>query len=145
VIAIVHLVTSDRDKPILNNEGLEMARFGRIAATVAKRRQTVPPLWIQIRGYSTLLLILGLTSALAPLWIRGLITIFPGLVVMEALAVTFGLFGIFGLSVAGHVRKGVTTGNRFERGFVKLFLPANDDAMAKTGQEFWTIIRARNR
>jgi hypothetical protein len=122
-----------------------MARFVRIAARLAKRRQTVPPLWIQVRGYSTLLVILGLVSGLAPLWIRELITIFPGLIVMESVALILGLFGIFGLSVAGHVRKGATSGNRFERVFVKLFLLANDDAMGKTGQEFWTNIRVKNR
>jgi hypothetical protein len=66
-------------------------------------------------------------------------------VILEGFALLLGLLGGIGLWVAAKVRAGGTSKSRFVRAFVKGFLPHNDDAMGKTGEEFWTRIRAKTK
>jgi len=101
------------------------------------------PLWFQIRSVGGLGVILGVVIGLSPLWMPGYTIL--DLVVSEGIALSVGFLGGIGLWAAAKVRAGGTSKSRFARAFVKGFLPYNDDAMGKTGEEFWARIRAKTR
>ena len=103
------------------------------------------PLWFQIRSAGALCLFLAIVIGLSPLWIWKPEYTILDLVVSEAFALLFGVVGGIGLWAAAKVRAGGTSKSRFARAFVKGFLPYNDDAMGKTGEEFWARIRAKTR
>ena len=103
------------------------------------------PLWFQIRSVAALGVFLGVVIGLSPLWIWKPGDTILDLVVSEAFALLFGVLGGIGLWAAAKIRAGGTSKSRFARAFVKGFLPYNDDAMGKTGEEFWARIRAKTR
>jgi len=101
------------------------------------------PLWYQIRSVGGLGVILGVVIGLSPLWMPGYTIL--DLVVSEGIALSVGVLGGIGLWAAAKVRAGGTSKSRFVRALVKGFLPYNDDAMGKTGEEFWAGIRAKTK
>src|SRR2546428_1124348 len=101
------------------------------------------PLWFQIRSVGALGVILGIVIGLSPLRVPGYTIL--DLVVSEGVALSVGVLGGIGLWAAAKVRAGGTSKSRFVRALVKGFLPYNDDAMGKTGEEFWARIRAKTR
>ena len=103
------------------------------------------PLWFQIRSAGALCLFLAIVIGLSPLWIWKPEYTILHLVLLEGVALLLGVLGAIGILVAAKVRAGGTSNSRFVRAFVKGFLPYNDDAMGKTGEEFWTRIRAKSK
>ena len=103
------------------------------------------PLWFQIRSAGGLCMFLAVVIVLSPLWIWKPEYTILDLAILEGIALLLGLLGGVGLWVAAKVRAGGTSKSRFVRGFVKGFLPYNDEAMGKTDEEFWTRIRGKPR